>query len=218
MPAKVGAEFRDYLDALMSGGDRAITARELGQLVDEIVSTLDGDLDFAPRAGAASARDETPDGDAVRAALAPLHADTPDQTLFETLHGELETIVRAAQEAAEAILAATEAINSVSNDAAAGDQAALTEAVTEIYQACGFQDLTGQRVARIGQLLNRVEYHVAGAQAVLGDDDAAQRERDLAQKVEQQETREVEHILHGPQDAGTANSQEEIDKILASFD
>jgi hypothetical protein len=36
--------------------------------------------------------------------------------------------------------------------------------------------------------------------------------------VEQQDSRKEEHILHGPQDAGIANSQEEIDKILASFD
>ena len=218
MPEKVGDEFRDYLDTLVSGGERAISAGELGQLIDEIVSTLDGDLNVSPAAGEAAVGDDRPDGDAVRAALAPLHADAPDPALFKTLHEELETIVQAAQTAAEAILVATETINNLSDEASERDRAALTEAVTDIYQACGFQDLTGQRIARIGQLLNRVEYHVAGAQAVLGDDAAARRERELAELVEQHETREVEHILHGPQDAGTANSQEEIDKILASFD
>ena len=218
MPDKVGADFRGYLDALVAGGDRAITARELAELIDEIVSTLDGDWSAVPDGPESPVRDDALNGDAVRAALAPLHQDDPDEPLFETLHNELDAVVRAAQEAAEAILAATESINGASTAAAAGDAAAVSDAVTEIYQACGFQDLTGQRIARIGQLLNRVEYHVAGARAVLGDEVGAERERELAQVVEQNESREVEHILHGPQDAGTANSQEEIDKILASFD
>ena len=94
----------------------------------------------------------------------------------------------------------------------------LSHLATDMYEAASFQDLTGQRLTRIGESLRRIEFLVASAKAALGDEGAAAEAEALSETVEKTENRKMEYILHGPEEAGTANTQEEIDKILASFD
>ena len=88
----------------------------------------------------------------------------------------------------------------------------------EIFEASTFQDITGQRLTRIAESLRHIEYLLAATKAALGDEEAADSAESMAGSLEQVEQRKVEYILHGPQEAGKANTQEEIDKILASFD
>ena len=98
------------------------------------------------------------------------------------------------------------------------EESDLYRLATDIYEASGFQDITGQRLTHMAQTLKQVELQIASAEAVLGDKNAVQAAETLADTVEKTEARKMEYILHGPQEAGKANTQEEIDKILASFD
>ncbi len=77
---------------------------------------------------------------------------------------ELEAVVQATESAADTIMEAAEAIqtwlDSGSRDPAG--VAALTEKVNEIFQACSFQDLTGQRIRRAIKQLQQVETMLEG--------------------------------------------------------
>ena len=72
---------------------------------------------------------------------------------------ELEAVVQATEEAANRIMEAAEAIGDWlregKNDAAAMD--AVNEKVNAIFEACSFQDVTGQRIRRAIQHLQQVE-------------------------------------------------------------
>jgi chemotaxis protein CheZ len=133
---------------------------------------------------------------------------------------DLDEIRDATQDAAAKFLACAENIEELSDrpDIDPDDQTVLMQVSTDIFEASAFQDLTGQRLTRIAEFLRQIEYYFASTKAALGDEEAAEIANSLSDTVEQMENRKVEYILHGPQDAGTANSQEEIDKILASFD
>jgi chemotaxis protein CheZ len=77
---------------------------------------------------------------------------------------ELEAVVQATESAADTIMEAAETIqtwlDSGSRDPAG--VAALTEKVNEIFQACSFQDLTGQRIRRAIKQLQQVETMLEG--------------------------------------------------------
>jgi chemotaxis protein CheZ len=71
---------------------------------------------------------------------------------------ELEAVVQATEAAANTILEAAEAIGAwieAGRDAAAAP--AIVERVNAIFEACAFQDLTGQRIRRAIQHLQQVE-------------------------------------------------------------
>ena len=76
---------------------------------------------------------------------------------------ELEAVVQATEKAANQIMEAAEAINTWLH--AGGDPAALQvvrEQVSSIFEACTFQDLTGQRIRRAIEHLQQVETMLSG--------------------------------------------------------
>ena len=106
---------------------------------------------------------------------------------------ELEAVVQATEEAADRILEAAEAIGQWVADGRrdpAGYEL-LTEKVNAIFEACSFQDITGQRIRRAIDHLQRVEglledmmqsvptdEAVAPPVSAEGDPDLAQQEID----------------------------------------
>jgi chemotaxis protein CheZ len=76
---------------------------------------------------------------------------------------ELEAVVHATENAANQIMEAAEAIGSWLQ--AGGDPASLpavTQQVNAIFEACTFQDLTGQRIRRAIEHLQQVETMLSG--------------------------------------------------------
>jgi chemotaxis protein CheZ len=76
---------------------------------------------------------------------------------------ELEAVVTATENAANQIMAAAEAIGTWLH--AGGDPASLpavTQQVNAIFEACTFQDLTGQRIRRAIEHLQQVETMLSG--------------------------------------------------------
>ncbi len=87
---------------------------------------------------------------------------------------ELEAVVQATENAANQIMEAAEAISSWLQ--AGGDPAALpavTQQVNAIFEACTFQDLTGQRIRRAIEHLQQVETMLSG---MMGDTPASEHD------------------------------------------
>jgi chemotaxis protein CheZ len=124
---------------------------------------------------------------------------------------ELGAVVEGTERATQKILAAAEAIDSVANTLAAALKGKIEQnlahdiqdLVIEVFEACNFQDLIGQRVAKVSGTLRFVEDHIARVLDEIKNPHAVTR-RDGAQ------------TLHGPRlesDDGHA-SQVEIDALF----
>lgn len=77
---------------------------------------------------------------------------------------ELEAVVQATEAAADTIMEAAEAIQAWLDGGGrdAASIAALNDRVATIFQACSFQDLTGQRIRRAIKQLQQVETMLEG--------------------------------------------------------
>jgi chemotaxis protein CheZ len=126
---------------------------------------------------------------------------------------ELDAIVAATESATNTIMEAAE--NIMEADPADTDayQGVVNDAVMQIFEACSFQDITGQRITKIVETLQHIDDRVSrfaealGASDVGGHYDQAEAERDH---------RKQELLLHGPQALGEAVSQNDIDALLGS--
>jgi chemotaxis protein CheZ len=76
---------------------------------------------------------------------------------------ELEAVMQATEEAANRILGAAEAIHSLLTERFSDHPAsqAIVEQIDSIFEACSFQDLTGQRIRRAIQQLQNIEGSLA---------------------------------------------------------
>jgi chemotaxis protein CheZ len=153
------------------------------------------------------------DDNAVDAGGSVPHPLAVSTTQSARMGHELNAVVNGTERATQKILVAAEAIDSVANTLSAALKGKIEQnlahdiqdLVIEIFEACNFQDLIGQRVAKVSATLRFVEDHIARVLDEIKNPAAATR-RDGAQ------------TLHGPRldnDDGHA-SQGEIDALFAS--
>jgi chemotaxis protein CheZ len=123
---------------------------------------------------------------------------------------ELDAIVEHTAHATHAILESCEMLDEVSS-AVSGDAATkLQDAVTKIYEACSFQDITGQRITKVVTTLKSIEGKVAHIIGAFGPSAPA------ARPAEERVATDAD-LLNGPQLPAHAMDQSDIDKLLADF-
>jgi chemotaxis protein CheZ len=132
-----------------------------------------------------------------------------------TATDELDAVVEATAEATGKIMDSCDII--VEKASEAGDAGAvITDEVMKVYEACSFQDITGQRITKVVSTLKTIEEKVQAIMGAVGDTLPV---HEGAEEGEEEDTRVGdERLLNGPQMADTAISQDEIDKLLADFD
>ncbi|WP_043337464.1 hypothetical protein [Belnapia moabensis] len=120
---------------------------------------------------------------------------------------ELEAVVQATEAAANTIMEAAEAIQDwlASDSKDAASLRLVSEKVSSIFEACSFQDVTGQRIRRAIQHLQQVEQMLEGM--IPGG----------TAPVETVEVRAVRHTVAEPEAAGPDLAQAEIDRLLNDF-
>ena len=218
MARSVSPELRDRLDNLKAEGARRLSAGELADIIESVVGTLRTDLGGVVGVAAEPAVTGVEEGDSALASLSSLDSGPDGKPLFGMLEEELDEIREATQSAAATFLVMAEDLENLAERFEDEEQAIMLDTATSIYEGCSFQDISGQRLTRVNEIFQEIELCVTQARGLLGDENAKQRSDELSDLIEETSSRKAEHILHGPQNAGTANTQEEIDKILASFD
>lgn len=149
-----------------------------------------------------------------KAEIAQLSVDDITGAHIPSATDELDAIVGHTAQATNEILDCCEVLERLQGEVPEAAAATLQGAVTRIYEACSFQDITGQRISKVVAALKAIEARVEAAVA-----NASGRAAPAPLAVGPAPARtEGEELANGPQLPGGATSQAEIDRLLASFD
>ena len=152
--------------------------------------------------------------------IAVLHGKSFNGEEMARVNGELGAVVGGTEEATQQILEAAEAIDQAASALTkvnSPDQQKLLseeiqERVVSIFEACNFQDLTGQRIKKVMTTMKFIENHITVMMDIWGGVDAIK-----AHAPPIVDTREGdEKLLNGPKladDVGHA-SQDDIDALF----
>jgi chemotaxis protein CheZ len=152
--------------------------------------------------------------------IAVLHGKSFDGQEMAKVNGELGAVVGGTEQATQQILEATEAIDqaatALSKNITPDQQRLLSEDIQErviaIFEACNFQDLTGQRISKVMNTMKFIEQHIYAMMEIWGGVDAIK-----SHAVPIVDTREGDaKLLNGPKldgDVGHA-SQDDIDAMF----
>ncbi len=157
--------------------------------------------------------------DKVRMEIAALNLPEKDSDhdRFQAMSKQLDGILEATVDASDKIMGAVEKNNEaieklqalVSDD----EQSAVIEEIVdghnEIFEACAFQDLTGQRVTQLSKSVSYVEERVSALHELWGKD-----ELDKIELEPEKELTEDEKLLNGPQAKAEALNQADIDALF----
>ena len=140
------------------------------------------------------------------------HLRPPEGVDMELLSatGELDQIVAATEKATSEILSAAEDIQEVAwtlreNGVSPELCDRLDKHAIDIYTACSFQDITGQRVDKVVRTLRLIEQRINAVIEAWGSDDIAGKNGSLAEGA----------LLGGPQADGAGLRQDDVNRALA---
>lgn len=152
---------------------------------------------------------------AAKAEIEALRVDDINASHIPSATDELDAIVAHTALATGVILETCEALDQVA--AGAGEPCAgqIQEATTRIYEACGFQDITGQRITKVVQTLKRIEAKVAQIISTFAPATLARRRPPAAMAPAAAGGAD---LLNGPQMPRLAMAQSEIDRLLAELE
>jgi len=152
----------------------------------------------------------------IRHEIASIRRPGQSEDRFDQMSDELDAIVEHTESATDAIMENVEAISDVVAEvrANAQDESVITalakvdEHAGEIFTACSFQDITGQRITKVVRSLKFVEERVNALINMWGRDVL------LSEKVEDEALDADQALLNGPQLAGQGVSQDDVDRLL----
>ena len=124
---------------------------------------------------------------------------------------ELDAIVKSTEEATNTIMGAAEVIMGADASDPAAYQTTVNDEVMKIFEACSFQDITGQRISKVVETLQFIEGRIDRLVETIGVADESGTLTDEEQAVED---RKKDQLLNGPQLDGEGQSQDDIDALF----
>ncbi len=155
----------------------------------------------------------------VRVEIAGMNRGRDEDHNFESMGKQLDAIVEATEKATDTIMTSMEENEDCVTKIKVGiddpEKIALLDKIINngnvVFEACSFQDITGQRVSKIVKSITFVEERVNKLLDIWGRDGLD----DVEVEIDAEVKREKELVLHGPQlDGQAAISQDDIDKLF----
>ena len=213
MPAKgvVDRDLEMRLDAIRQEHGETVPISQIAEVVRAMLDSMGGDIS----AGDLRLYRELESlADYIHTAKSEIAALRPGEIKNEFIASatdELDAIVGATEAATNEIMDAAEKLESLTPMIDVEVATRMTEITTLIFEACTFQDITGQRITKVVKALKEIESRVeALVKAFGGDYESAPRSEKACLTDED--------LLNGPALPSTAANQAEIDALLASFD
>jgi chemotaxis protein CheZ len=152
--------------------------------------------------------------------IAVLHGTSFNGEEMAKVNGELGAVVGGTEEATQQILEAAESIDqaatALSKVTSPDQQKILSEEIQErvvsIFEACNFQDLTGQRISKVMTTMKFIENHITVMMDIWGGVDAIKVHAPPIVDTREGDAR----LLNGPRAEGDVGhaSQDDIDALF----
>jgi chemotaxis protein CheZ len=215
-------ELRQHLDALrQQSHHQPIAPDEITRIVEQVLSTMGGEITstdvklYRELEGLARFIQNA------RSEIAQVRPDAISSHDIPSATDELDAVVGATEEATGVILDAAEQLENLAGSLPPEQAAVVSDVVTRVYEACNFQDVTGQRITKVVRTLKQIEERVSAMLAAFGDELARMQTDSSAPKYNPAAGPSIApdqvDLLHGPALPDEAKRQAEIDAILASF-
>lgn len=148
--------------------------------------------------------------ESLRSEIAQVRAEEITQFRIPEMGRELSAVVEATEGATNTIMTAAEAVLAADTSDPAAYQELVSEKMMAIFEACSFQDLTGQRVTKVVETVELIEERINILCRMLDSHGLDSAEEVLSAK----DQRKKDLLLNGPALDGEGVNQADIDKLF----
>ncbi len=208
--------FAQQVETLRQDCGETVPLEDVAGVVEALMTTAEGDISAVDIQLHREIQDLLGYLERVRGEIAAIQPAKITEDHIAVAADELDAVVKATEDATDSILDAAEELETLGQTL--GDEAGeqIAEITARIYAASNFQDITGQRITKVVGAIQHIENKILLLAQSFGDQvgEPAAEERFGGEPDKEDER----SLLNGPQLPAAANSQEDIDALLASFD
>lgn len=189
---------------------------EVAAIVESVLTSLQGDMSAADVRLYHELEQLSRLIQSAKSEIAAIRPEDINEQHIPTATDELDAIVGATEDATGAILDSMEKIEALTGKMESEIGAQVGDAVTRVYEACNFQDITGQRISKVVKALKEIEIKIDALVKAFGTQGEGGAKKASAKgERKAKDAREDGHLLNGPQLPANAISQADIDALLA---
>jgi chemotaxis protein CheZ len=197
----------------------AVDAPVVAEVVRAVLTTMTGELtaqESSLLAEVAALGDMITEA---RQEIASLDVGDITESHIPVATDELDAVLEHTALATDRILEVCEMLDTMADRLTeAADADALRQATTTIYEACGFQDITGQRISKVINALKAIDSKVAHMLAAFSSPSHRRMATAAAAGRAAATAADDPVLMRGPQMPAMAMEQSDIDRLLASFE
>ncbi|KTS20341.1 chemotaxis protein [Methylobacterium indicum] len=144
--------------------------------------------------------------------IAGLRAQELTRDRIPMAHDELGSVVAATASATNRIMESAESILALEAKSLEDYRRKVEAHIGDIFEACTFQDITGQRISKVVEALGQLEKRLSQFSTVVNVRDG---EAELDPEEARRKARAEKLLLNGPQPKGPATPQDAIDALFS---
>ena len=161
----------------------------------------------------------------MRRELASLQVPTDSGEVFASMADTLDDIVENTENASNTILESMEGVEeeldglrALENPEVNAACDRINDRTNAVFEACSFQDLTGQRITRVVTSLKFIEERINSMVRMWGKEELAKVVEEVTRESQVAQADTDKALLHGPQSNKSAISQADVDKMFSQDD
>ncbi|MCK5041387.1 MAG: protein phosphatase CheZ [Sphingomonadales bacterium] len=208
---KLPEEISRLVDHLRSNKEQEFSLTDIASVTEVLVSTMVSYFSSVDASIYNECRSLTDYIKGAREEIAALSPSDDGDSHIPRAGKELDAIVKATEEATDSIMNAAEVVmDALGGDDLESKRAEIEAASMEIFEACSFQDITGQRISKVVETFNHIEQRIAELGDLMGvtsgDILAAQGNKPVKEKHDP--------LARGPSLEGEGIEQDAVDALL----
>jgi len=213
-------QFRQRLDQARLEALTPLNRDDVSAIVHQVLASMGGDVSASDLRLYKELEDLARYIQHAKNEIAAIRPEEIRESHIPTATDELDAVVGATEVATNTIMDACDVISALAGKVEPEHGNLMIDQVTRVFEACNFQDITGQRITKVVRTLKTIESKVEALIVAFGEQ--AGRAEPVAQAVAPAPAAtgldpDVA-LLHGPGLPGATIDQDEIDRLLASFD
>jgi len=192
-----------------------MTAEEVATVVRQVVQSLEGDVSAADLQFYSQMEDLARYIRQAKCDIASIKPDDISTTFIPNATDELDAVVGATEDATNRIMDVCDEMSALAAECTPEINEKLVNCTTRIFEACNFQDITGQRITKVVETLKHIDSRVEAIVKAMGEEIHRHGDTHLTKNVHAADPEKG--LLNGPQLPNNAISQDDIDKLLSGM-
>lgn len=191
---------------------KPLSSDEVAKIVRQVVESLEGDVSPADLRFYSELEELARYIRQAKHEIAAIKPKDISTNYIPSATDELDAVVGATEDATNKIMDVCDEMSVIAETCSPESKEKLIGCTTKIFEACNFQDITGQRITKVVETLKHIDSRIEAIVKAMGDE--------LHRIDGKHEIRHVhaadpdKGLLNGPQLPQAAATQDDIDRLL----